>query len=551
MSKRPDLELPIRERTKLYRFFEMLPALMAYSIFIVMLVLAFIDPLYAAIYLLLFIITMFVRAMFIAYYTIRGYNRMEVAMKVDWRKNMEDLNDPQKSFNKLLKSDAATLKKNEHHIDNLKQVLDKSKDYPLPKNIYNAVIVAAYNEKREVIEPTMQSLLDSDYDVKNNMIIVFAYEERGGEDIEKLAHDFQKEYKSKFKEFLVVKHPRDLPDEVVGKGPNITYAGKKLQKYLEKEDYSIDNVIITTLDCDNKPYPTFFSYLTYEYVMHKERNNMSFQPISLYTGNIWDAPAPMRVIATGNSFWTIIVSMREHMLRNFASHSQPMKSLIDMDFWSVRSIVEDGHQYWRSFFHFKGNYSVVPIHVPIYQDAVMAETLKKTFITQFKQLRRWSYGASDVPYVAVRLFSRKREIGIWDLGWRFATLLDSHVSLGVMALMIAFGAWVPLLINPEASTSIAAHNLPMIVSRIQTFALVGILIGIVLSFRILPPRPARYGAWKTVKMVLQWTLIPLVAILYNSLAALNAQMHLLLGKYLDKFDVTEKSNVTLNAKNKN
>lgn len=551
MSKRPDLELPIRERTKLYRFFEMLPALMAYSIFIVMLVLAFIDPLYAAIYLLLFIITMFVRAMFIAYYTIRGYNRMEVAMKVDWRKNMEDLNDPQKSFNKLLKSDAATLKKNEHHIDNLKQVLDKSKDYPLPKNIYNAVIVAAYNEKREVIEPTMQSLLDSDYDVKNNMIIVFAYEERGGEDIEKLAHDFQKEYKGKFKEFLVVKHPRDLPDEVVGKGPNITYAGKKLQKYLEKEDYNIDNVIITTLDCDNKPYPTFFSYLTYEYVMHKERNNMSFQPISLYTGNIWDAPAPMRVIATGNSFWTIIVSMREHMLRNFASHSQPMKSLIDMDFWSVRSIVEDGHQYWRSFFHFKGNYSVVPIHVPIYQDAVMAETLKKTFITQFKQLRRWSYGASDVPYVAVRLFSRKREIGIWDLGWRFATLLDSHVSLGVMALMIAFGAWVPLLINPEASTSIAAHNLPMIVSRIQTFALVGILIGIVLSFRILPPRPARYGAWKTVKMVLQWTLIPLVAILYNSLAALNAQMHLLLGKYLDKFDVTEKSNVTLNAKNKN
>ena len=69
--------------------------------------------------------------------------------------------------------------------------------------------------------------------------------------------------------------------------------------------------------------------------------------------------------------------MRSHTLKNFASHSQPLLALSEMGFWSKKTIVEDGHQYWRSLFFFKGNYEVLPIHVAIYQDAVMEETLIK------------------------------------------------------------------------------------------------------------------------------------------------------------------------------
>src|SRR5690606_18695397 len=143
-------------------------------------------------------------------------------------------------------------------------------------------------------------------------------------------------------------------------------------------------VIITTLDCDNKPHRTYFDYLTYEFIVHENRKHLSYQPIALYFGNILDASAPMRVIAIGNTFWTIVSSMRPHMLRNFAAHSQPMEALKEMDYWSKRSIVEDGHQFWRSYFYFGGNYSVIPIHVPIYQDAVLADTFKQTLVAQFK-----------------------------------------------------------------------------------------------------------------------------------------------------------------------
>ena len=51
-------------------------------------------------------------------------------------------------------------------------------------------------------------------------------------------------------------------------------------------------------------------------------------------------------------------------------------------------------------------------------------------------------------------------------------------------------------------------------------------------------------------MVLQWLLMPVIAIVYSSMASYNAQTRLLLGKYLDKFDVTEKTTVEMNNQNR-
>jgi len=35
-----------------------------------------------------------------------------------------------------------------------------------------------------------------------------------------------------------------------------------------------------------------------------------------------------------------------------------------MGFWSRRTIVEDGHQFWRSYFYFRGRYRAVPVRTP-------------------------------------------------------------------------------------------------------------------------------------------------------------------------------------------
>jgi hypothetical protein len=212
-----------------------------------------------------------------------------------------------------------------------------------------------------------------------------------------------------------------------------------------------------------------------------------------------------------------------------------------MNFWSTRTIVEDGHQYWRSYFHFKGDYSVIPIYVPIYQDAVLSDTYRKTLKAQFIQLRRWAYGASDVPYVGVRVFKKHSEVPFMGGLARFVRLLDGHVTLASVSIIAAIGGWIPLWLNPEASRSISAHQLPDVVSFIQQIALIGLCITVFFAFKMLPPRPERYKRRRTVWMISQWVLMPFTAIFYSSFSALYSQGRLFRAKYLDKFDVTEKA----------
>ena len=536
-----NLELPLGKRSRLYRVFEIIPAVLSYGMILLLFLLALINPLWAAIYLLLLIITTFIKSIGIAYHTIRGHSYLVKAQRIDWHQRLLDLETPAEAYERVRATESSGFGHREHR-DNLRLIAADVDNYPKPSELYQAVIIAAYNEAYDVIQPTIDSVKSTTYDNKR-IILYLAYEERGGADIEATAERLQREYVDTFYTFQIVKHPKDLPDEVMGKGPNITYAAHELRRWCDDQEIPLNRVIVTTLDSDNRPYHSYFDYVAYEYIAQPDRKHLSYQPVALYFGNIWDAPAPMRVIATGNSFWTIISSMRPHTLRNFAAHSQPLDALSEMNYWSKRSIVEDGHQYWRSYFYFNGNYSVLPIHVPIYQDAVMADTLRKTLITQFKQLRRWGYGVSDIPYVATRLFTRRRNVPFWEGLARFARLVDSHLTLATMAILITFGGWVPLIVNPEASRNIAAHSLPNVISSIQQVAMVGIFITILLMLKMLPPRPARYKRHRTIWMVLQWLLMPVTSICYSSIASFNAQTHLMLGKYLDKFDVTDKATI--------
>lgn len=534
-----DIEIPIGKRSLKYRLFEMLPATLSYGALVLLVVLSLISPALAAVYLLLVIVTLLVKAVGIAIHTVQGRNRLEAAQKVDWGSRLADLENPKKSYKRVI-SQSDTSFAYSTHTENLRLISADSSAFPKPSQIYNAIILATYNESYEIIAPTIKSVLNCSYDSKR-IILNVAYEERGGESTEKTVKRLKKEFGDKFYAFNLVKHPNDLPNEVVGKGGNITHAGRFLKSWLKREGILSKDVIITTLDADNKPHERYFDYLTYEYIVNEDRKHLSYQPIALFMSNIWDAPAPMRVIATGNSFWNIISSMRPHTLRNFASHSQPMEALEEMDFWSTRTIVEDGHQYWRSYFYFGGNYSVLPLYIPIYQDAVLSNTYIKTLKAQFIQLRRWAYGASDVPYVATRLFSSDRNVPFAGGFARLVRLIDGHITLASVSILSAFGGWVPLFINSEAARSIPAHQLPEVVSVLQQVAMVGLFITVFLSFKMLPPRPERYKQRRTILMLLQWVLMPFTAIIYSAVSALNSQGRLFLGKYLDKFDVTDKA----------
>ncbi len=526
-----DLEIPLeKDRTLHYRIFEALPGTLSWLMLAMPFILSLINVELAAIFVFVYLLINFSRAVAAAIRSIEGYRLMHEHTHLDWQALLADLESAS------IPEHAERPKWHHAAIARLHEQPPAIK----PSEVIHAIIVATVKEAREILEPTIKSVLASEYDLKQ-VIFVLAYEARAGEETKTRVLDLLNEYGANFLHAMAVEHPSDLPGEIIGKGGNINCAGRELLKYVEKEGIDLGRVVVTTLDADNHPDKKYLAALSYVYTLCPDRLRSSFQPLAIYNNNIWDVPAPMRVLATGNSFYNIVLSLRPHALRNFSAHAQPLAGLVKTNFWSARTIVEDGHQFWRSYFAFDGKYQVYPLYVPIYQDAVLTDKYIKTLKAQFIQLRRWTWGASDVAYIVNEGFFKQNKVPRLDLFAKLWRLLEGHVTWATGPILVLVAGFVPAIFHPQ---NFAAYELPLLVSRIQTVALLFGLAIIFVALKTLPPKPARYKHHRSLFMVLQWVYLPVTTIVYNSFAALYSQTRLMLGWYIGKFDVTEKAVVT-------
>lgn len=532
-------EIPLGKRRPLYRIFEIFPAAQSYGAILLLVILAIINPAWSAIYMLFITSIVFIRVIRMGANLMIAYRNLQHNRRINWHTWLLELDDANANYAKRQAVAGPKSHLVQQHEENLRLIAAESEHYPKAAEVYHAVIIAAFDEEYDIIAPTVESVLGSGTD-RDKIVIVLAYEERGGDPIKRTAEKLQAKYKDRCHDFLIVMHPKDLPDEVIGKGPNITYAGVKTAEYFDRAKIPADRVIITTLDSDNRPAKNYFDRVAYEFIIREDRDRCSFQPVSLFLNNVWDAPAPMRVVAAGNTFWSLASQMRPHLTRNFASHSQPLSALKAMGFWTKRSIVEDGHQFWRSYFFFDGDYKAVPVGISIGQDIVQGPNLRASLKAQWKQLRRWFYGASDVAYVASNLFNRDRKAPFLKTLSHFFVLISEPVTLATYPLLIAFGGFVPLYLNRSARVDLVVQQLPFIVSTVQQVALVGMVLLVIMSIRMLPAKPKHRSRWKLVAFIAQWVLVPVVAIGYTSATAFYSQTRLAIGAYMDKFDVTVK-----------
>jgi hypothetical protein len=382
----------------------------------------------------------------------------------------------------------------------------------------------------------LKFILASDYPNKN-IVIVFAaeaaYKEGFLEDIKVL----EKKYAHHFKDFLWYLH--ELKEgEVIGKGSNITNAGRAFWKDYQGKGILPENLMITTLDADHTVHRGYFSRLTYLYVTDPNRYNKTYQPIPLLFNNIWDVPATNRIAAVSTSFWQFIEGMRSYKLRTFAAHAQTMETLIKTDFWAINTIVEDGHQYWRTYFAMGGDAHIIPLYIPVYQDAVLGENLWQSIKYQYKQIRRWSWGVTDFPFVVVNAL-RHKEIPVFE---RVIQVYRQFISFFTWASASFFLAtsWIPLALSQSYQDTAFAHNSSFYASKTLQFAWFGVFLNYWLSIFLFPPKPKHYGIRYNLEMVFQWALAPIYAIFILSLPALETQTRLIFNKRLESFWITPK-----------
>jgi len=409
------------------------------------------------------------------------------------------------------------------------------------KDYYHLILLPIYNESLEVVGPSFNAIISSNYD-KSKIFLSVGFEGRTNPELKHaVTFDYLEKQKSKIGGIFTTIHPAGLPGEVPGPGSNRNWMVKNALSEFKKQGIKPEQVIVTTLDSDFVIHQEFLAGATHKYLSTplEKRNKCSYTGVFLYNNNYWQTSAPMRLIASGTAFWQISEQVSSDKYINYASLSINMKSLLDIGLWIPDKVNDDSGFFWKAYFHFKGEYKVIPHYIPLSADAVLDINLPKTFQNQYLQLKRWAYGVEHIPFIIKKYFS-SNDIDFWNKTSYLIFILWSYTKWGTLALFITFaGLFIPLL-NPNYQASALSINQPIVSSWILTIAFIGLFTTIYVHEKTVPPRPKNWGFLTKLWSYLQWLLVPLVLVTIGTIPAIDAQTSLMLGRYMG-FRTTNKA----------
>ncbi len=538
------MKIMFRTRTTQERFWEILPGLQIWTVFIGAVLLSYYKPVWAALFIICFDLYFLLKAINVALHLIASYRKFRVYVTFDWFGFVQKLSSDPRAFSEFLAEQARSAKNKvakQYFSEEVRRLSDGlprenlGKDY---RNFYHLIVLPFVDESFEVLDSTVNALTGSSYE-KDRLILVLASEERAGQPAQETAALIKQKYEHEFGSFFITVHPDGLEGEIKGKSANTSYGVQSLLPEFQRQGIEIDQVLVSNFDSDTIVHPQYFARVMYEFLTAHQPYRRSYQPIAIYNNNIWDSPAFIRVVSVSNSFWQFTESSRPDRLRTFSSHTMTLRALVEIGFWKKDIINEDGYVYWQCYLHYKGDYHVVPLFIPVSLDTCLAETTWQTLKNQYNQKKRWAYNVEYYPHLIPKLL--KSRAPFWDRMYKLWQYVEGDFNWAAASVLITMLGWLPLLIGgKEFNESVIAVNLPLMTRTLMTIATGFLVFSVYINLVLLPPRPKKYGVMRSVMMYLQWFLVPIVSVVFGSLPAIEAQTRLMLGRYLE-FWVTPKS----------
>ncbi len=536
-----------RERI-LQRLLEILPGATSWTVLLGMLLLAFWKPVLAAVLIIAFDLYWLLRLFYMTIFLVLSSMRLSTERSTDWMvrvKGLDDLPAYRRSLNLRRPRSLPDRFSAWIHRQEL-DALEASGAPPPSASIHQVVIFTIAKEHRDILEPGLQGLLRQTFP-SNRILVVLALEGRAGEEIQQGALELQREYRHHFLDLVVAVHPDQAHGEARVKGANATHAAKAAANVLTAMGIAFDHVIVSCFDADTVVSPQYMACLTYSFMACPQRARASFQPIPVYHNNIWDVPGFARVLDIGSSFFQLIEVTNPDQLVTFSSHSMSFKALVEVGYWPVDMISDDSAIFWKALLHYSGDYRAVPIYVTLSMDVAATGSWWTSIRQIYKQKRRWAWGVENFPLV-VRGFLRKRTMPLSAKLRHGFKLFEINIAWSTWPFLLTVIGWLPALFaGREFSNSIIYYSAPRITVTIFRLASLSLIITILLSFSLLPRYRVRYHWFKRVIHAAEWLFVPVIAVLFSGLPALDAQTRLMCGRYME-FWVTEKKRGMMSAR---
>lgn len=481
-----------------YRLYELIPGSLVWATYILAIAFSFIYPLGVVIFIIVFDLLWVFRVLYFIFYLILSFFRYRQTQEIDW--------------------------------------MEKVRSLPDHEDYYHIVFFPFWNEPIGVLETTFDALLAQDYPT-DKMIIVLGGEKRAEENALRVGKHIEAKYGHRFHKFLFTLH-EVVPGEIKGKGANAHYMGQKAKELVDSLPIDKKKLIVSYFDSDTATHTKYFSYLTHKYATHPNPTRTSFQPVALYSNNIWQANLVTRVVAFGTVFWLLSELARPERLFTFSSHSMSWDALEGVDFWQRDIVTDDSRIFLQCFLRYDGDYTVTPLYIPVSMDTVEGDTIRQSLGNLYKQQRRWMWGVEHFPYMLWHFRQnkaipwKKKIYYIWNLG-------EGMFSMATAPILIFILGRLPLWVMKDSSVALV-QNAPFILERLMWIAMAGIIVSGIVSLLLLPPRPKSAPRWKYLGMLLQWVLLPVTIIFWGAIPAIESQTRLFLGKYLGFFNTPKK-----------
>ncbi len=400
--------------------------------------------------------------------------------------------------------------------------------------ITQCALIPTYTEKYEVLKGTVAALAAQQYPASQKVCAIITREtDLGGiENVRRL----REEYGAGFAAFIHIRDPL-LPGIVVGKSAAMAYAGPVLRKACDEMGLDPRRTLVTDLDSDFRLHPQYFAYIACQFHTVEEPLTSIWQPIPVFMNNLWRVPAAIRVMATAATQWQMFLHQHPERLVMFSSYTMSLHMLSEVGYWDDDVIPEDSRFFWKSFFHYGEHLHVRPAFMTVSGDAPRSRDYAGSHVTQYNQIKRWAWGATDIPYVSKRMVEHP-EIPLKLRLRRFRYLLFNHLSWATVPLLLLFGGALPTMVDLDYSLSLFATVIDWTTFGILTLTFLNTLALIQVD-HVMCPKPAAWSWLRRRYADFQLFLYPIAALALSVIPALEAQTRLMFGAYLE-YTVTDK-----------
>lgn len=490
----------LRHEKKIQRLLEILPGFVSWNLILFPYWGIFVVPVAVAYFVLGFNIYWFYQSLTIAVSATISHIRIQASMNNDW---VTDL-----------------------------------KKFPDSEKVKHIVIIPTYKEPVYILERTLNSLAKQTLSIKQIYAVLAMEESEPEGDREEKVKVLQKKFGKAFGGLFVTVH-KLVSGEIRGKSSNERYSALAIKKeVIQKRNWDLDYITVTSCDADHTYHPNHFATLTYKFLDNPNRFNFFWQPAIMFYNNIWELPAITRVPNTLGSIWNLSQLPRRDRLINAQNYSLSFKLLDEVGYWDPDKIPEDWGIFFKAYYKKQGKVEVEPIYLPLFADAALSTSFWKTLKNQYEQLKRWAWGVSDDPWI-IKNYLLTPGVPFLDKTMRLLFVLWTHFMWPVNWFIITIGLTIPTLINPAFGRTALGYTVPKLSSLVLTVALAFLVIMIIFDNIYKPKRPKNFPLWRAILMPLEFVLMPVAGFFFSALPGIDAHTRLMLGKYLE-YRVTEK-----------